>query len=49
MQALLLCLAWNALHGIVVVRLLEGDLLSPVTMSNNNHLESVDFIRAIYS
>lgn len=49
MQELLLCLASNALHGFALVRLLAEDLLSPVTMSDNNHLESVDFIRAIYS
>jgi len=38
-QALLLCLAWNAMHGIVLVRLLEGDLLSPVTLSENSHFQ----------
>jgi len=37
MQALLLCLAWNAMHGTVLVRLLEGDLLSPVTLSENSN------------
>ena len=39
MQVLPLCLAWNALPGIALVRLLEGDLLSPVTIPENNHLE----------
>ena len=32
------CLDWNALHGFVLVRLLEGDLHSRATMSENNVL-----------
>ena len=46
MLVLLLCLVWNALHGIVLVRLWEGVLLSLVTMSENNHckgFKSVNF------
>lgn len=43
MLELLLCLGWNALHGFVPVRLLEGDLLSPVTMSKSNHKVNVSW------
>ena len=42
MRVLLLCLAWNALHGFVLVKLLEGDLLSQVTMSDSNHFAMYD-------
>lgn len=38
MLALLHCLGWSATAGFVLVRLQEGDSLSPVTMSENNHL-----------
>lgn len=38
MLELLLCLGWNASAGFVLVRLQEGDSLSPVTMSENNRL-----------
>lgn len=39
MPVLLLCLAWNAMHGIVLVKLLEGGLLSLVTLSENSHFQ----------
>ena len=35
MQALLLCLGWNALHGIVPVRSLGEDLHSLATTSES--------------
>ena len=42
MQVLLFCLAWNVMHGFVLVRLLEGDLLSQDTMSDSNHFTMFD-------
>lgn len=44
MLVLLLCLGWNASHGFVLARLLEGVSPSLVTMSENNQCKGFEFL-----